>query len=340
MSESVERLAGDCERCAGLCCVALPFTASADFAVNKAAGTPCGNLTADNRCGIHARLRESGFSGCSVYDCYGAGQRVSQRADLTPGPRMFEVFRVTRQLHELLWYLTEAARCEEPTAPRGESPEPRGESPEPRGEPGALSREASGLRDEIDQLVGGSADELVATEVNAWRARVGEVLGRVSERARAGLGGRELRGADLAGKRMRGASLRGANLRGALLIATDLRGADLRSADLLGADLRDADLRGADLTDCLFLAQPQLNAAQGDLGTSLPVASGGLTRPGHWQDTHSAGQHEEGRHMRAQRRGKTSEGGGGRRASGREGRERGGRGGQGQARSGDDRRGR
>lgn len=318
MNGSAEWLAADCERCAGLCCVALPFTASADFAVNKAAGTPCRNLTADNRCGIHARLRESGFSGCSVYDCYGAGQRVSRRADLTPGTRMFEVFRVTRQLHELLWYLAEAAR---------------------RAEPSALGEEASRLATGIDEVVGGSADALVAVDVDALRGRVGELLGRVSERARAGLGGRALRGADLVGRRMRGAALRGANLRGALLLAADLRGADLRSADLLGADLRDADLRGADLTDCLFLTQPQLNAAHGDLSTVLPALPAELSRPGHWPAVHSPGQHEGGGHMRGQGRGKTPrdtpEGGGGRSGSGRNGR---GRGGQGQARSGDDRR--
>ncbi len=71
-------LRGDCQRCFGLCCVALPFAASADFAVGKDAGTPCRNLQDDHRCGIHARLRQTGFTGCTVYDCFGAGQQVSQ----------------------------------------------------------------------------------------------------------------------------------------------------------------------------------------------------------------------------------------------------------------------
>ncbi|MRT44737.1 pentapeptide repeat-containing protein, partial [Xylella fastidiosa subsp. multiplex] len=67
-------LRGDCEHCFGLCCVALPFTASADFAIDKEAGRPCPNLRTDHRCGIHARLRDKGFTGCTVYDCFGAGQ--------------------------------------------------------------------------------------------------------------------------------------------------------------------------------------------------------------------------------------------------------------------------
>src|SRR4051794_16389300 len=105
-----ESLKADCESCFGLCCVALPFAASADFAIDKDAGRPCPNLEADFRCGIHRDLRERGFPGCTVYDCFGAGQKVSQvtfagqdwrRAPET-ATRMFAVFPVVRQLHELL----------------------------------------------------------------------------------------------------------------------------------------------------------------------------------------------------------------------------------------------
>src|SRR5690554_2645755 len=71
-------LQADCESCFGLCCVALPFAASADFAVNKDAGQPCNNLQSNFRCGVHTTLREIGFRGCTVYDCFGAGQKVSQ----------------------------------------------------------------------------------------------------------------------------------------------------------------------------------------------------------------------------------------------------------------------
>ena len=69
-------LRADCERCAALCCVAPAFSASADFAIDKAAGQPCPNLRADFRCSIHDRLRPSGFGGCAAFDCLGAGQQV------------------------------------------------------------------------------------------------------------------------------------------------------------------------------------------------------------------------------------------------------------------------
>lgn len=68
-------------------------------------------------------------------------------------------------------------------------------------------------------------------------------------------------------------------MRGAYLIGADLTGADLTRADLTGADLRDADLSGADLAGAIFLTQPQLAAAKGDLDTTLPPS---LNRPTHW----------------------------------------------------------
>ncbi len=269
--ETMDRgdLRGDCGNCFGLCCVALPFARSADFALDKDAGRPCPNLAEDHRCGIHTRLRQKGFNGCTVYDCFGAGQKVSQLTfagqDWRTAPRdharrMMEVFPVVRHLQELLWYLTEALAV----------PAARPIRPELRQ---ALERTGA--------LTRGTPEELAALDVPAHREDVNALLLRTSELARAGGSGRrkEHRGADLMGARLKGADLRGANLRGALLIAADLTGADLRGADLIGADLRDTDLSDADLSGALFLTQPQLTAARGSAGTRLP---GSVARPAHW----------------------------------------------------------
>ena len=67
-------LAPDCARCFGLCCVAHAFRASTSFAFDKPAGEPCPNLQADFGCAVHRTLRQQGFSGCTAYTCYGAGQ--------------------------------------------------------------------------------------------------------------------------------------------------------------------------------------------------------------------------------------------------------------------------
>jgi hypothetical protein len=261
-------LRADCSRCAALCCVGPAFAASADFAIDKPAGTPCPNLQPDDRCGIHDRLRDRGFPGCTVFDCFGAGQRIVQgtfggrswRESPELAGEQFAVLPVMRQLHEILWHLTEAAELPAATP---------------------LRAEVTAAQERTDLLAAGSAEELTALDVAGVRGEVGELLERVSELVRAGVPkrARDRRGADLMGKDLRGARLRGASLRGAYLIGADLRGADLRTADLLGADLRAADVRGTDLSGCLFLTQPQVTAARGDMATRLPVV---LTPPAHW----------------------------------------------------------
>jgi uncharacterized protein YjbI with pentapeptide repeats len=266
--ENRKDLQADCANCFGLCCVALTFARSADFAVNKPAGQPCSNLRPDFRCGIHAQLRDKGYPGCTVFDCFGAGQKVSQvtfgGTDWRQAPKtarsMFEVFPVMRQLHELLRYVTEALGLA-PARP--------------------VHQELRRALVHVDGLTRGSAESITELDVNALRGEVNELLLRAGELVRAQVPGRKKnhRGADLIGAKLSGADLRGASLRGALLIAADLTGADLRHADLIGADLRDTDLSGADLTGALFLTQAQLNAAKGDATTVLPPA---LSRPAHW----------------------------------------------------------
>ena len=281
-------LLADCSRCFGLCCVALPFAASADFAIDKEAGSPCINLQTDFRCGIHSALRGKGFRGCIVYDCFGAGQQVAQvtfggrdwRSAPETARQMFDVFPVMRQLHELAWYLTEALTL----VPDG-----------------PLQAQLAHALDEVEHAAQDTPERLLALDVKAHGSSVNVLLLRVSERARARSEnsapkkpaprakvkqsksarkvGQELRGADLIGADLRNGDLRAANLRGAYLIGADLRGADLRTADLIGADLRDADLSGADLTGSIFLLQSQLNAARGDGAT---IISPPLVRPAHW----------------------------------------------------------
>jgi hypothetical protein len=204
-----------------------------------------------------------------VFDCFGAGQQLVQvtfggrtwREDTALAAAQFAALPVMRQLHEILWYLTEAL-----TLPA-----------------------AAPLHDEVrtalahtERLTGGSPEALAAMEITRHRREVGELLGRVSDLARSGARGPDRRNADLMGRDLRRTDLRGASLRGAYLIGADLRGVDLGAADLLGADLRGADVRGAALGDCLFLTRPQVEAARGDSATTLPTV---LDRPSHWADS-------------------------------------------------------
>ena len=185
-------LRADCAQCVGLCCVAPAFAASADFAIDKAAGQPCPHLQADFRCGIHARLRDRGFRGCAIYDCFGAGQRVSRTvvagsgwwADPGIAPGLITAFATVRQLHELLWYLAEALEL---AATRPLHPELRA------------------ARDQTEGLAGGDAAALEALDVAAHRQAVNALLRRASGLARAASPGPALdrRGADLIGADLR-----------------------------------------------------------------------------------------------------------------------------------------
>lgn len=170
---------------------------------------------------------------------------------------MFAVFGVVRELHELLWYLREALELDGVRRLRPELEE---------------------AREKTERLADSGAEALQGLDVSAHWRETNTLLIRVSEAVR-GDKGRNLRGADLMGKRFRGADLRRANLRGAYLIGADLAGADLGLADLIGADLRGADLRGAKLGTTLFVTQPQLNAAKGEVATTLPRS---LTLPAQW----------------------------------------------------------
>jgi len=261
-------LISDCQNCFGLCCVALPYAKSADFALHKSGGEPCRNLGVDYRCGIHDKLRDKGFRGCVSYECFGAGQHVSQsiykgtdwRMSRQKSAEMFTVFPIVQQLHEMLCYLSQAMELEE-TKP--------------------FWPELKEVYDQTIEMTEKMPEEILKLDVAAHRITVNKLLVRTSELVRRGLvpKNRNKRGLDYLGANLKGADLKGANLRGALLIAANLTNADLRRVDFIGADLRDADLSHADLTDCIFLTQSQVNSAKGNRSTKLPSY---VKKPDHW----------------------------------------------------------
>ena len=258
-------LRAECGSCFALCCTAFGFSRSADFAEDKPAGEPCRHLDSGFACSIHPVLPSRGFRGCTVFDCFGAGQAVSQR--LFSGvswrerpdtrDRMFSAFKILKQLHEMMWYLLEAQE-------RTYDPDTEAETRD--------------LADSLAQLARGDSDALHSIDMDDVHARVRAVLMTVSAQVRASYfadGGRVdprlTPGADLAGQDLRGYRLCGADLRGAVLIGADLRGCDLAGVDLLGADLRDTRLEDADASLALYLTGPQLSAARGNGRTRVPA---------------------------------------------------------------------
>jgi hypothetical protein len=264
-------LGGDCANCFGLCCTALAFARSVDFPVDKVAGDPCVNLDDENGCRIHPQLRASGYKGCTVFDCFGAGQKVSRqtfvgrswRDDAKTRNAMFAVFPVVRRLHELLWYLDVA--CALPVALE-------------------LRRQLRSEFDRVNALTLQGPDDLLSLDVDSSFDLVRPLLIAASAGARAGRATTSPAwahaGTEHPGANLRNSDLRGADLRGAVLIAADLTDSDLRWCDVLGLDLRDATVDGADLSEAIYLTQVQVNSAKGNAETRLPA---GFDRPGHWR---------------------------------------------------------
>ncbi|WP_155590731.1 pentapeptide repeat-containing protein [Lysinibacillus cavernae] len=268
-----ESLQANCQSCFGLCCTALNIVASSDFAINKPAGTPCPNLKDDYSCHIHSKLRDTGFKGCTVFDCLGAGQQVSQvtfqgqdwRQSREHADKMFRVFPIMEQLYEMIAYVAEALSYQVDNT---------------------LYEQLRAQLEQLQQATELDADTLLALDIVAIRMPVNALLLKTSEQirqhSRKENTSRKLnqRGADWMGKNLKGKDLRATDLRGGYLIAANLQGANLQEVDFIGADLRDANLRGADLSTSMFLTQMQINAAQGDRSTKLPFY---IKRPAHWQ---------------------------------------------------------
>ncbi|WP_370294586.1 pentapeptide repeat-containing protein [Rossellomorea marisflavi] len=259
-------LSSDCASCFGLCCVALPYGKSADFPLDKDGGVPCKNLCSNHLCSIHDRLLDEGFKGCVTYECFGAGQHVSQgiyggrgwQEDPKSAEEMFAVFPIVQQLHEMLSYLDQAL-CLKETEP--------------------FRDKLQTLFDETVELTEQTPEAILGIDVVSHRFKVNEYLKETSRVYREGTPVRK-RKPDYTGVNLKGLNLRGHDFRGTLMIAANLKGADARKADFIGADLRDANLSGTDLTGTLFLTQSQVNSAKGDKDTKLPER---LRRPGHWE---------------------------------------------------------
>jgi len=270
-----ENLHANCQNCFGLCCTALNIVASSDFAMNKPAGIPCQNLQTDFSCQIHGNLRDKGLKGCTVFDCLGAGQKVSQttfrgqdwRQYPTHADTMFQVFPIMEQLFEMIAYIAEALSYTV--------------------DPQLYNR----LLEQLEKLQFATeldAATLLTIDIPNFRMPVNMLLLETSTEIRQRFiktaGGKTSRkysyqGVDWMGKNLKGKDLRAIDLRGAYLIAANLQQADLRVVDFIGADLRDANLRGADLSTAMFLTQMQINSAQGDKQTKLPSH---LKHPTHW----------------------------------------------------------
>lgn len=263
--ELTSKLAIDCGKCSGLCCVALCFMKTDEFPEDKEAGNPCKNLASDFSCKIYNQLSRLNMKGCLAYDCFGAGQRTTQAyfPDITwktnpeKANEIFEVFLIIFQMHQLLWYLIEALSVVD-----NEN----------------LIGEIGSLILENERMTRGNASDILRLDVTSYRMKVNDVLKRVTRN----LSGNSSKGTrkDYIGSTFKGENLDGRDLSMSLLIAANLEGCSLKGVNFLGADMRDANIKNADLSESVFLTQMQVNSARGNSNTRLPAK---LHIPDSWE---------------------------------------------------------
>lgn len=268
-SERLKNLTIDCRFCCGLCCVALYFAKSEGFPHDKPAGKPCTNLAEDFSCRIHSKLKTCKLKGCLSYECFGAGQIVTQgifsgadwKSSKETADLMFKVFLIVYQLQQMKWYLAEASTL----IPAEE-----------------LRMDIEELILENEKMTGKGPKEIMRLNVEAYRIRVNQVLKKAGELVRLSYNcvPAKLSNVDCMGRNFKRADLSGQDYSMTLMIAANLEGCKLEGTNFLGADLRDTNIRNTDLSQSIFLTQGQLNAAKGNRSTKLPKT---LVYPALWE---------------------------------------------------------
>lgn len=256
----------NCEKCSGLCCVALYFAKSDGFPKNKEAGIACKNLQAEYKCKLHSNLFQQGLNGCMAYDCFGAGQYVTRHLKSLPDWRtiskneadeIFNSYLVVLRVHQTLWYLSQCLILRLPQIEK---------------------EHAQALINEGTELIEKLLEILAVLDTQSFYEKSNEYLKHICEIYQIP-NANKIQAKNYMGKNMKQKNLAENDFSMSLLIAANLEQANLYGANFLGTDMRDTNIKNADLSQCLFLTQIQINAAKGNNNTILPSY---LNRPESW----------------------------------------------------------
>lgn len=255
-----DKYSSDCSKCFALCCVALPYNKSADFPCDKPSGVPCHNLNSNYLCNIHNDLKEKGFNGCVTFECFGAGQHVSQNIFNNTSWKnneikedMFNVFPIVHQINEMIYYLYECLEY-------------------------SRNPLIKKYINELEHIIHTDTKTILDFDVIMIRFKISDILTQISESYRHN-NKQNNSHKDYIGKKLINKNFENQSLRGSMFIASDLRNANLKNTDCLGADFRNADLCNANLKGAIFLTQSQINSAIGNNNTIIPYH---LSKPSHW----------------------------------------------------------
>lgn len=242
----------DCSKCCGLCCSALFFSKVDGFPENKKAGIPCSNLQENFFCKIHNKLEETNLKGCIGYDCFGAGQYVTQ--NLYNGEtwltlknkkdEIFNVFIIIYQLFQIRYYLEEGKNIIKSNN---------------------LINNIKDLILENNAFITLSPTDILKINLKDYRAKVNICLKEVHNN----LNIKKLNKV-LYGKNFKLKNMNNLDLSMELLIGSNFDGCTFNETTFLGSDTRDANFSNANLSKAFFITQGQINSAKGNKNTRLP----------------------------------------------------------------------
>ena len=253
-----EYMKSDCSKCSGLCCTALFFSKIDGFPKDKVSGQPCTNLLKDYRCKIHSQLEKQKMKGCIGYDCFGAGQQVTQVIyqgqtwnDIPiQSTEIFDVFVIVFKLYQIRYYLIEASSLI---------------SAQP------LKKSIQCLIEENIKMCHCCPNSILSLDLEQYRLRSNYILKHVCKLLQQSIHSEYKKiPANFLGSNFKGQDMSGADLSTKLLIATNFEKSVFNGTIFLGADTRDTNFKDADLSEAVFLTQGQVNAAKGNRNTKLP----------------------------------------------------------------------
>lgn len=258
VENQLRHMKGDCSQCSGLCCTALFFSQMDGFPKDKRAGKPCLHLRSDFRCEIHQDLARKNMKGCIGYDCFGAGQHVTQviyqgktwQSLPQQAQEIFDVFIIVFHLYQIRFFLEESLSHINHQQ---------------------LCNELHILKTENINICQSTSHEILTFDWQNYNRRSHQTLQKVCEFIHKTSHFQQKCPTNLLGKNFKGKDLSGMDLSTKLLIATHFEECQFQKTIFLGADTRDTHFDNADLSGALFLTQAQINAAKGNRQTKLPA---------------------------------------------------------------------
>jgi uncharacterized protein YjbI with pentapeptide repeats len=254
----LEQLKADCSKCSGLCCTALFFSKIDGFPENKKAGKPCTKLENNYRCKIHHELEKYNMKGCIGYDCFGAGQHVTQciykgetwQTSQGQSKEIFDVFVIIFQLYQIRYFLEESKII----------------IPAKK-----LWNDIQNLIDENEVLCNSDSQSILEIDIETYRNKINIILKQVCNCIIKHFNNSDNKKlTEFLGRSFKKRNMSGLDLSMKLLIAANFDSCIFDGTIFLGADTRDTNFSNADLREAVFLTQGQINSAKGNRNTKLP----------------------------------------------------------------------